>query len=122
MSRWKIIGLIVVTVAITLVLGSLFTFISQSSECDEKISQYNIEGDEINEEAEILNKETDNFNREVAAYNREWLHSPASTQQMEQMRAELNENGIRHEEKLKKYDSKLELLKDECDIELVPEK
>ena len=122
LKPWKIIVLIVVIVAITLVLVSLFTFISQSSECDEKISQFNIEGDEIDNEAEVLNKETDNFNREVAAYNREWLHSPASTQQMEQMRAELNENVIRHEEKLKNYESKLELLKDECDIELVPEK
>ena len=109
-------------VAITIVLTSLFTFISHSSKCDEKISQYNIEGDEINNEAEALNKETDNFNREVAAYNREWLHSPASTQQMEQMRDELNEKVIRHEEKLKNYDSKLESLKEECDIELVPEK
>jgi predicted DNA-binding protein YlxM (UPF0122 family) len=41
---------------------------------------------------------------------------------MEEMRAELNDNVIRHEEKLKNYESKLELLKDECDIELVPEK
>ena len=109
-------------VAITLVLVSLFTFTSHSEECDEKISQFNLEGDEIDKEADVLNKEKDNFNREVAAYNREWLHSPASTQQMEQMRDELNENVIRHEEKLKNYESKLELLKDECDIELVPEK
>ncbi len=116
MSRWKIIGLIVLIVAITLVLGILFTFISHSSECDEKLSQSNIEADEINNEAEVLNKERDNFNKEVAAYNREWLHSPASTQQMEQMRDELHDNVIRHEEKLKNYDSKLELLKDECAI------
>lgn len=122
MSRWKITGLIVLIVAIILALGILFTFISYSSECDEKLSQLNLEGDEIDKEAEVLNKERDNFNREVAAYNREWLHSPASTEQMEQMSDELDDNMIRHEEKLKNYDSKLELLKDECAIKLVPEK
>ena len=39
---------------------------------------------------------------------------------MEQMRADLNENMIRHEEKLKKLENKFENVKDECDLEVVP--
>ena len=67
-----------------------------------------------------LNKET--IILRVAAYNREWPHSPSSNQQMEQMRADLNENMIRYEEKLKNLENKFEYVKDEYDLELVPRK
>ena len=41
---------------------------------------------------------------------------------MEQMRADLNENMIRYEEKLKNLENKFEYVKDEYDLELVPRK
>ena len=40
-------------VVITLLLVSIFSFISDSSKCEKKISQLNLEGDEIDKEAAL---------------------------------------------------------------------
>lgn len=119
MARWKIVVIIVpLIIVIVGFFGYVVPQIQKSSECDDITSSLNREADELNEESRILNEEINNFNRELTAYNKEWLPSPSYTQQIEQMKSDLNEKSIRLEERIKAHDNNIKSIKDKCNLEL----
>ena len=98
------------------IFGVIIPAIQKSLECDDNNSKLKEEADKLNKKLRILNEEIDNYNREVLTYNREWFPPPSYTQQIEQMKSDLNEKSIRLNEKIKAHNNNFDSLTDKCNL------
>ena len=115
--RWN---LIYVIVSIILIIvghsGYLLTQSQKSVECDEIISQFNREGDKLDNESKVINEKINKYNRQISLYKQEDLPNSTYIQQIENMISDLKQISNINEDEIKIHNNKAESLKERCNL------